>query len=208
MRAAMLDAMRYHRAPDSLRALLQKTPDSVREQNQKQHRPLFVSWRMLTPVATVAILFLAIGIGFQFRQESSLNQLSEEVISSHVRSLLAEHLTDVASSDQHTVKPWFDGKLDFSPPVADLSGQGFPLVGGRLEYLNSRPVTALIYRRRQHVINVFIWPEDSNEPQTEYSVTRKGYNVVSFKSRGMSYWVVSDLNTKELTELTGLLHAP
>ncbi|QFY41757.1 anti-sigma factor [Candidatus Methylospira mobilis] len=208
MRTAMQDAMSYHRAPDSLRALLQKPPYSVREQNRKQHKSLFAPWRMLASVSAVAVLFLAVGIGLQLQEEAPLDRLSEEVVASHVRSLLAAHLTDVASSDRHTVKPWFEGKLDFSPPVVDLSGQGFPLIGGRLDYLNARAVTALIYRRRQHVINVFIWPKDADEPQVEYNVTRKGYNVISFKSGEMNYWVVSDLNKKELAELGNLLHAP
>jgi len=126
-----------------------------------------------------------------------------EVIASHVRSLQAEHLTDVVSSDQHTVKPWFDGKIDFAPDVKDFAAQGFPLVGGRLDYLDGRAVAALVYRHNKHFINVFVWPAtDAMKPETEM---RRGYAIINCATNGLHYCLVSDLNPTELGELAKLL---
>lgn len=129
--------------------------------------------------------------------------MEAELTGNHVRALMANHLTDVASSDQHTVKPWFQGKLDYSPPVQDLTAQGFPLVGGRLDYLSGRAVAALIYRRHDHLINVFVWPDSGNSQRTLSA--RQGYSVFHWRSNGMQYWAVSDLNPAELQTLAGLL---
>ena len=134
--------------------------------------------------------------------------IAEEVVSSHIRSLQAGHLIDIESTDQHTVKPWFDGKLDFAPPVKDFSDQGFPLVGGRLDYLNHRNVAALVYGRRKHFINVFIWPVDESAVSAvlpRQSVGMQGYNVICWQHAGMNFCAVSDDNAIDLQVLVDLL---
>ena len=123
-----------------------------------------------------------------------------------MRSLqLPGHLTDVLSSDQHTVKPWFDGKVDFAPPVKDFASQDFRLYGGRLEYLNKRTVSTLIYQRRLHYINLYIWPAGQARSSGEVTVQRQGYNLIHWTGSGMNYWVISDLNSVELHEFARLV---
>src|SRR5512140_2078572 len=131
--------------------------------------------------------------------------LAESVINAHVRSLLANHLTDVASSDQHTVKPWFQGKLGYSVSVTDFAEEGFPLAGGRLDYVEETPAAALVYRRRQHVINLFIWPQKKQGGDSSVQrLTLRGYCAYRWSKEGMSYWAVSDLNDAELQKFVEL----
>jgi len=133
-------------------------------------------------------------------------RLADQIISSHVRSLMVNHVTDVLSSDRHTVKPWFNGKVDFSPPVKEFKSAGFELVGGRLDYIQARTVSALVYKRRAHLINAFIFRgEDSIDSVTPQHIQRQGYNLVHWISNGLEYWVISDLNRKELEEFARLL---
>ncbi|HSS46769.1 MAG TPA: anti-sigma factor [Burkholderiales bacterium] len=148
------------------------------------------------------------GVALNFNAASEDERLTEEIISDHVRSLMANHLSDVASSDQHTVKPWFNGKLDFSPTVIDLTTQGYVLVGGRLDYLNNRPVAVLVYRHRKHFINLFIWPEESREKSLVRTKTKQGYNLIHWKDSGMVFWAVSDLQENELMQFASLLQQP
>ena len=154
-------------------------------------------------MAAAAVMVLAL-VPF-LRGPSTDELLTREVVSSHVRSLMATHLADVASSDHHTVKPWFAGKLDFSPPVEDLAKQGYPLVGGRLDYLENRPVAALVYQRQKHFINLFIWPAGSDSHVRAKMGSRQGYDLAYWTKSGMTYWVVSDLNSSELQEFVQLV---
>ena len=134
--------------------------------------------------------------------------IAREVVSGHIRSLMANHLTDVASTDQHTVKPWFAGKLDFSPPVTDFAGAGYPLVGGRLDYLQGHSVAALVYLHHKHVINVFVWPVATSLERLAPALTQQGFHVIHGAHAGMAYWVVSDLNVEELAGFARMLAAP
>lgn len=130
--------------------------------------------------------------------------LNGELVAGHVRSLMADHLTDVASSDRHTVRPWFAGKLDFVPPVRDLEAQGFPLVGARLEYVDELPAAALVYRRRKHVINLFVWRDGS---ASSHLVNQRGYHLETWAQDGLRHVAVSDLNAAELRQFSGLIRA-
>ena len=127
-------------------------------------------------------------------------RIEAEIVSAHLRSLQAGHLTDVISTDQHTVKPWFNGKLDVAPPVIDLTAQGFTLIGGRLDYVDARPIGAVVYRRRQHVINLFVAQTSSTARRASWLETIQGFNIRSWRDRGLSYWAVSDINPDELNE--------
>jgi anti-sigma factor RsiW len=124
--------------------------------------------------------------------------IQQELISGHVRSLLASHLTDVTTSNEHTVKPWFNGKLDASPPVVDLASQGFPLIGGRLDYIHNRVVGALVFKHDQHVINLFVWPVADFKDSGPTSTTREGFNLLHWTCSGMSFWAVSEVNPAAL----------
>lgn len=150
-------------------------------------------WLFIPSLAALAAsLFLVVA---PLQQRSSLQ---DEIVAGHVRSLLANHLTDVATSDQHTVKPWFNGKIDFSPPVVDLAPQGFPLVGGRVDYIGGRVVAALVYRRHGHLINIFIWPAPAVATTTS---SRDGYNIMSWSKDGLLFSAVSDVNAEDIGRL-------
>jgi anti-sigma factor RsiW len=188
--------LRYN-APDSLRREVRQMARASGGWGRSWFQSLLL-WRWLA-FGTTAFAMLTILLRPNLSEQGQLN----EAVASHVRSLMAEHLTDVASSDQHTVKPWFNGKLDFAPEVRDFAGQDFPLVGGRLDYLNGRRVAALVYRRNRHIINVFVWPAANTNRKLAFE-SPHGYSVVNRELGGLHYCLVSDLNQKELTELANL----
>lgn len=214
---AMERATPYYKAPAELRERIQS---SLREEiaerpmrnvgrdaqpliTKKQPEPRSIlfgtSWNWLALAA--AVVFAAIiawNIMPRLQRPGNDQFLATQLIASHVRSLMASHLTDVASSDQHTVKPWLDAKLDFAPAVVDLSSEGFPLIGGRLDYLENRPVAALIYQRRKHFINLFVWPAAPDATRTQKTITHQGYQLLHWADSDFNYWAVSDVNEKDL----------
>ena len=216
---AIGNATPYYKAPAQLRDRIQASlREEIAERSRRSGpvprnaRPLITkkqpeprsilfgtSWNWLALAA--AVVFAAIiawNVLPRLQRPGADQFLATQLIASHVRSLMANHLTDVASSDQHTVKPWLDTKLDFAPAVVDLSSEGFPLIGGRLDYLANRPVAALIYQRRKHFINLFVWPAAPDETRTPKTITRQGYQLLHWADSDFDYWAVSDVNEKDL----------
>ena len=157
--------------------------------------------------ALAAAVVLSSTVTYYSVVASNTDRVVDEVVASHVRSLITNHPTDVASSDQHTVKPWFNGRVDFAPLVKDLGDKGFPLVGGRLDYIDGRPVAALLYRHRQHWISVFMWPDQSGKEITPRRFSRSGYNVAQWSSGGLRFDVVADVASPELGEFVAQLRS-
>ena len=184
----------------------QSAPDRLRARVSTQTTRTFTPHRFLTWAAAAAVVIVVAGGAALVRLATAgRDTVVEQVVDGHVRSLMGDHLFDVRSTDQHTVKPWFLGKLDFAPPVVDLASIGFPLVGGRLDYLDGHPVAALVYQRRQHTINVFVAPAPDNVSSSIETRTVRGFHIHHWARAGMSFWVVSDLNDGELTEFTRAL---
>jgi len=198
-----LKALRQSLRSDELRyqlpaGLETRIKSAVR--SEARERTKRFSWRWLIPAFSAAILLIVFA-GYLLTRSRTDDLVAGEIVSSHVRSLMTSgHLIDVPSEDPHTVKPWFDGKLDFSPPVKDLTAGGFALIGGRLDYIANRPVAALIYQRREHQINVFVWPSAVGDAKPVAEV-RQGYNLIHWTKSGMTYWAISDLNLAELRDL-------
>ncbi len=203
LRSAVQSSGLCYEAPAALRKRIHSSIRRASRGNAHRFRPRW-NWRILW-IPAAAALALVVSLPYLLRQPAE-TLLAREVVAAHVRSLMPGHLTDVLSSDQHTVKPWFDGRLDFSPPVVDLASQGFPLVGGRLDYLDDRPVAALVYQRRKHLINLFVWPTKGANGSPEAGITQNGYHTIRWIQSGVSYWAVSDVSVGDLREFVAQLH--
>jgi anti-sigma factor RsiW len=196
LRAALRDGDLACRAPNALRQKVRGIAPAPRGTGWQW------PWKWIAIGATA---FAALTLVLRPAGNSENDRLMDEAVAGHIRSLMAGHLTDVASSDQHTVKPWFDGRVDFAPDVKDFAAQEFPLIGGRLDYLDGHPVAALIYRHNKHVINVFVWPVAKAGEVEVRTENLRGYNVITRDANRLHYCLVSDLNDKELGELADLL---
>ena len=208
LRESLQRGLEYHRAPDLLRARVMREARAAATHRGGRARVPAGSWRWLSAAAGVVAVAGGTWLVATLPHQRADELMASEVVSGHVRALMADHLTDVASTDQHTVKPWFAGKLDFSPPVTDFAAAGYPLVGGRLDVLQGHPVAALVYLRHKHIINVFVWPVTDAGERFVPAPARQGYHVIHGTHAAMAYWIVSDLNAQELADFAGMLAAP
>lgn len=192
LRERLRGAAPYFPAPPALTARIRAAMEPPR-----RFRILHWGW---VPAAAAALMLVLLLPRLAARPDA---EMAQQVEADHVRSLLANHLMDVASTDQHTVKPWFHGRLDYAPPVEDYAAQGFPLIGGRLDYLDQRNVAALVYRHKLHPINVFVWPATGTSGQSERQ--RDGYTILHWVRNGMTWWIISDVDEVSLKEFAGLL---
>jgi anti-sigma factor RsiW len=204
LRGALAEPALYHRAPAALR---DRVRASLRPAGRARAAARPFPWRWLAVAASLAFVTTLTWAALRgLPWPSADERVAQEVVASHVRALmLPGRDVDVASSDQHTVKPWFSGRLTFSPPVKKLEGEGFDLVGGRLDYLDQQKVAALVYKRRSHVINLFVWPAADRSARPPRRLTTQGYHVISWSEGDLTYWAVSDLNEAELRDFVDLI---
>ncbi|WP_257169309.1 anti-sigma factor [Bradyrhizobium sp. SRS-191] len=202
MKQALAGADLRYKAPAALRERIEAALPPAQSSNvtplvsAPSRRTLLRGFAMGSAVSALA----ATGLVAIVLRNDDQQRIEAEIVSAHLRSLQAGHLTDVISTDQHTVKPWFNGKLDVAPPVIDLTAEGFTLIGGRLDYVDARAIGAVVYRRRQHVINLFVAQTSSTDRRAPRLDTLQGFNIRSWRARGLSYWAVSDINVEELNE--------
>ena len=192
----------YHAAPELLRVGLQRlaTPSAPARQAQREpNRWRWFAWQPFA-IGLISAALLMWGLGVTSWPGGHEERLLQDVVASHVRATLGQRLVDVASSDQHTVKPWLSSRLDFSPAVPDAQPVGVNFLGGRVDYLDGHPVAVLVYRQRDHVVDVFVWPTPDADAAVR-SRAQRGFNVAHWSKGSMTYWAVSDLNADELTTL-------
>ena len=201
MQRVLADTNLRYAAPAGLRARIEASLPGP--QRQPTRRSVMRGFAMGSAVSALA----ATGIVAIVLRQDDQQRILSEVVSAHLRSLQAGHLTDVISTGQHTVKPWFNGKLDVAPPVIDLTAQGFTLVGGRLDYIDARAIGAVVYKRRQHLINLFVAQTSSTEHRAPKTETMQGFNCRRWGNRGLNFWAVSDLGADELAEFTDKFEA-
>jgi len=202
LREAIREGADYHAAPAAFRKrmttlIAPKPAESIRAPGVASAVQRWFGWRPMAAsfglVAVVAVVAVALNLAWLHAQD---DRLLDDVVASHVRSTLGQHLVDVASSDRHTVKPWLSSKLDFSPPVNELQIPGSVFLGGRVDYLDGRPIAALVYRQGQHIVNSFVWPGAAKDSKAEFS-TERGFQTAHWAQGGMNRWVISDVNREE-----------
>jgi anti-sigma factor RsiW len=167
-----------------------------------RHHPLL---RQAAVLVLACVLSALLTFAVVMRQSGQEVRLEQDVVSAHIRSLLQDSPFQVASSDPHSVRPWFNGRVDYAPAVKDLATEGYPLAGGRLDYVGGRRVGALVYKRRLHLISVFLWPSPGPDESAPRTLQINGYNVVTWNRAGLTWWAVSDLGAAELLQLQSLL---
>lgn len=202
LRAALASPDLYHCAPSGLHEKLRAA--LAEPARRSRWGP---SGALAATAAGIAVLAagLLVGALWPLAGASAEDRLAENVVAGHARSLQVAHLMDLKSSDRHQLKPWLVGELRFAPHVPDLAPQGFPLSGGRLDYLTDRPVAALVYHRRQHVINLFTWPATDGEERPVRPLQKQGFHLRHWRQSGMIYWAISDLNGEELDAFVRLV---
>ncbi|WP_316153292.1 anti-sigma factor [Cupriavidus sp. BIC8F] len=207
LRTAVREGAAYHRAGPALRARIAAALPAARvPAGGEASRSRWLDWFAWRPavnagLAALTVASMAFGLTLFLLQDSPQDAMAREVVSGHVRALIADHAVDVASTDRHTVKPWFNGRLDFAPPVQDMAAEGFPLVGGRLDYLHGQRVAVLVYRRNQHPIDVFVLRGAGARkaaPGFDSTLTRQGYQITHWQAGGMDYWAVTDASAADL----------
>lgn len=223
LRATLAGGRLRHRAPDSLRVGIEQRLDTATSEasSAASRRPAEAAPSRARPSGGAA----AIGVNRRWASGGALlgiaasmalifavpqlttTSMQDQLVASHVRSLLANHLVDVQTSDRHVVKPWFNGKIDFAPPVVDLVDRGYPLVGGRLDYIDGRVVAAIVYHRRLHSINLFVWPTGGLTPPIGFTTRRDGYSIVRWTRDGLEFWAVSDIEPTELDQFRDLFES-
>jgi anti-sigma factor RsiW len=210
LRAAIREGADYHAAPAEWRQRMTtlvapKPAPSIRPSDVAAAVHRWLGWRpMAASLALVAVM--AVALNLALLRSSQDERLLDEVVASHVRSTIGEHLVDVASSDRHTVKPWLSSKLDFSPPVNELQIPGSVFLGGRIDYLDGRPVAALVYRQGRHIVNAFVWPGGAKDSKADFSAER-GFQTAHWAQGGMNHWVISDLGREEFKAVVRAVQA-
>ncbi len=210
LRTTIREGADYHAAPDALRKRLAVTlaPQPTARGRRSGMAGVLERWFGRRPVATsfalAAVLLLSLNLGWL--QSTQDDRLMDEVVASHVRSMLGQHLVDIASSEHHVVKPWLSSRLDFSPPVKELPLPGSVFVGGRVDYLGGHPVAALVYRQGEHVVNSFVWPSAGRDSAPDFT-TQRGFRAAHWTQGGMAHWVVSDVNREEFKAVVDAVRA-
>jgi anti-sigma factor RsiW len=212
LRSALREGADYHAAPAALRQRLSTSlapptaPPTPRPwAGAATAVQRWLGWRPMAASLAMASV-LAVALNLAWMRATQADRVLDDVVASHVRSTLGQRLVDVASSDRHTVKPWLSSKLDFSPPVTELQLPGSVFLGGRVDYVDGRPVAALAFQQGQHVVNVFLWPSERKDSATAFA-TERGFQIAHWTRSGMNHWVISDLGRDEFTTVIRAMEA-